>query len=163
MKSTTVFVNGIERRVTLGADGQFRIDDASGSAAIAKVCNGRYSVVIDGAQYTVELSGGCHGTYEVASSGEIFEVNIIDARRLARSAAGLAADGPQTIVAAMPGKVVEVKVAVGSVVNKGDGVVVVEAMKMQNELKAVKDGTVVAVNVSAGDSVAQGNALVVID
>lgn len=163
MKSTTVIVSGIERRVTIDADGLFQIDDASGSAAIAKVTDGSYSVVIEGAQHTVTVGSSGNGTYEVASRGETFEIKIIDPRRLARSGAGLSADGPQTIIAPMPGKVVEVKVTVGDVVNKGDGVVVVEAMKMQNELKAAKAGTVVSVNVSAGDSVAPGSALVVID
>ena len=163
MKSTTVIVNGIERQVTIDADGLFRIDDASGSAAIAKAADGSYSVIIDGAQHTVTVGSSGNGTYEVASRGGTFEVKIVDPRRLARGGAGLAADGPQTIVAPMPGKVVEVKVTVGDVVNKGDGVVVVEAMKMQNALKTAKDGTVVSVNVSAGDSVAPGNPLVVID
>ncbi len=163
MKSTTVIVDGIERLVTLDADGRFQIDHASGNAALAPVGYGRFSVVVDGDQYVVNAGHIGNGTYEAATRDRLFQIEIVDPRRLARGGAGLAAAGPQTIVAPMPGKVIEVKVTPGDAVHAGDGVVVVEAMKMQNELKAAKDGTVVSVKVSAGDSVAPGSALVVID
>ena len=63
----------------------------------------------------------------------------------------------------MPGRIVRVKVSVGDAVAAGDGLVVVEAMKMQNELKAPKAGTVTAVEVAEGGSVAAGEVLVVVE
>jgi biotin carboxyl carrier protein len=63
----------------------------------------------------------------------------------------------------MPGKVVRVLVAAGAPVAAGDGVLVVEAMKMQNEMKSPKAGIVLAVNVQAGDTVNRGDVLAVIE
>ncbi|MBW3631158.1 MAG: biotin/lipoyl-binding protein, partial [Gemmatimonadetes bacterium] len=62
----------------------------------------------------------------------------------------------KTVVAPMPGKVLKVEVAVGDLVKAGQGVVIVEAMKMENELKAPVDGTVVSVSVEAGQTVEKG-------
>ncbi|MBK6587173.1 MAG: hypothetical protein IPG22_02470 [Acidobacteria bacterium] len=63
----------------------------------------------------------------------------------------------------MPGKVVRVLVAQGDTVQKGDGVVVVEAMKMQNEMKSPKDGVIAAIKAAEGDTVGAGDVLVVIE
>ena len=63
----------------------------------------------------------------------------------------------------MPGKVVKVQVEAGASVEKGAGVIVVEAMKMQNEMKSPRAGTVVSVNVKAGDTVNAGDVLAVLD
>ena len=63
----------------------------------------------------------------------------------------------------MPGRVVRLLVAVGDEVEEGQGVVVIEAMKMQNELKSPKPGRVVRVGVSVGDTVASGDVLVVVE
>ena len=70
--------------------------------------------------------------------------------------------GGGTLVAPMPGKVVEVKVKVADTVTAGDGIIVVEAMKMQNELAAEITGTVREVKVAAGQTVEGGQVLVVI-
>lgn len=156
-----VIVNGRERQAALEADGRFLIDGQEGRADIAALGAGAYSVVIGGGQHTVHLERDADGWRADTREGS-FAVEIIDPRRLGRGGAGPAAAGPQTITAPMPGKVVEVKAAPGDAVRAGDGVIVVEAMKMQNELKAAKDGVVTAVNVSAGDSVAPGSALVTI-
>jgi biotin carboxyl carrier protein len=63
----------------------------------------------------------------------------------------------------MPGRVVRLLVAVGDEVEEGQGVVVIEAMKMQNELKSPKPGRVVRVGVSVGDTVASGDVLLVVE
>jgi biotin carboxyl carrier protein len=77
--------------------------------------------------------------------------------------AGGAGQGPQRIVAPMPGKVVKVLVQRGSQVAARQGVVIVEAMKMENELRAQRAGTVSDVKVAEGSSVEAGAVLVVID
>jgi biotin carboxyl carrier protein len=63
----------------------------------------------------------------------------------------------------MPGRVVRLLVGVGDEVTEGQGVVVIEAMKMQNELKSPKAGRVVRVGVAVGDTVGSGNVLVVVE
>jgi biotin carboxyl carrier protein len=91
-------------------------------------------------------------------------IKIIDPKRL-RS--GQNSDGHHhgvaEIVAPMPGKVVRVQVEAGATVEKGAGVVVVEAMKMQNEMKAPRGGVVVSVNVKPGDTVNAGDVLAVLE
>ena len=70
--------------------------------------------------------------------------------------------GSSTITAPMPGKVLDVKVSAGSVVKSGDLVLLLEAMKMENEIFAPADGTVADVRVRSGDSVNTGDVLVVL-
>jgi biotin carboxyl carrier protein len=90
------------------------------------------------------------------------DVRIVDPKRRSASADG-AGEGRQTLVAPMPGKVVAIVAAAGSAVERGQGVVVVEAMKMQNEVKAPKAGLVTEVRVSVGDTVNAGQALATIE
>jgi biotin carboxyl carrier protein len=80
-----------------------------------------------------------------------------------RAGAAIAAGGPQRIVAPMPGKVVRILVAPGDTVTARQGLVVVEAMKMENELRAVREGRVVSVAVAEGQSVDAGAVLAVVE
>lgn len=103
-------------------------------------------------------------TFEVSIHGHNHAVTIVDPKRL-RS--GQNSDrhhhGVAEILAPMPGKVVRVQVEAGATIEKGAGVVVVEAMKMQNEMKSPRAGVVVAMNVKAGDTVNAGDVLAVIE
>ena len=91
-------------------------------------------------------------------------IQIIDPRRLRSGQnSGGHHHGVAQIVAQMPGKVVKVQVEAGATVEKGVGVVVVEAMKMQNEMKSPRAGMVVSVNVKPGDTVNAGDVLFVLD
>lgn len=92
------------------------------------------------------------------------EVAIADPKRLrGSSAAGDAASGKVEIKTAMPGKVVRILKTAGDAVEKGEGVIVVEAMKMQNEMKSLKEGIIKEIMVSDGDTVSAGDVLVVIE
>ena len=93
-----------------------------------------------------------------------YAVTLTDPKRLRGAAAASAhADGAARIVAPMPGKVVRVLVAKGESVEAGAGIVVVEAMKMQNEMKAPKAGTVVTLNVEVGTTVNGGDVLAIVE
>lgn len=93
-----------------------------------------------------------------------FAVALTDPKRLrSTAAAGGQADGAARIVAPMPGKIVRVLVEEGAQVETGAGIIVVEAMKMQNEMKAPKAGVVAAVNVEVGATVNGGDVLAVIE
>lgn len=93
-----------------------------------------------------------------------YPVTLTDPKRLrAAAAAGGNSDGAARIVAPMPGKVVRVLVEPGAQVEAGAGVIVVEAMKMQNEMKAPKAGVVAALNVAVGATVNGGDVLAVIE
>jgi len=92
------------------------------------------------------------------------EITISDPKRLRGSnAAGASADGVAEIKTAMPGKLVRVLTEVGAEINKGDAVLVVEAMKMQNEMKSPKDGVVKEIRFAEGATVNAGDVLAVIE
>ena len=75
---------------------------------------------------------------------------------------GAAASGPQTVTAEMPGKVLKLEVAVGEAVSAGQGIVIVEAMKMENEITSPIDGVVREIGVSEGQTVEAGAMLFVV-
>lgn len=100
----------------------------------------------------------------VVIDGHTFDVTIIDPKRLRSGQnSGGHHQGVAQIVAPMAGKVVRVQVEAGATVEKGVGVVVVEAMKMQNEMKSPRAGVVVSVNVEPGDTVNAGDVLAVLE
>lgn len=102
--------------------------------------------------------------FQAHARGDSFNIKLIDPKRLRGSGGGAEHDdGAAEIRTAMPGKVVRLLLETGAEVSKGDGVIVVEAMKMQNELKAPKDGTVKEIKVSEGATVAAGEVLAVIE
>ena len=102
---------------------------------------------------------------EVVLGGVRYDVGVIDERdkamRLLRGAAAGAGAG-EVISTSMPGKVVALLVAEGEPVTAGQGVIVIEAMKMENELKAAHDGVVERIPVAVGDAVEAGAELVII-
>jgi len=120
---------------------------------------GVLSLVVEGRQYCCVLDGDA-----VLIAGRRFEFEIADPRSLqGRRGAGGGAAGPRTVKAPMPGRVVRVLVAVGDDVAEQQGVVAIEAMKMQNELKSPKAGRVVRVAIAVGDTVGAGDVLVVVE
>jgi biotin carboxyl carrier protein len=122
-----------------------------------------HSIIINGKSHDVRMNEG-NGVYVIQLSGEIFEVVVEDerTRRLAGLRSGASATGEAIIKAPMPGVVVEVLVTPGQTVEQGEVVVILESMKMQNELKAPRPGEVHAVRVGAGDKVDQNVIMVTI-
>lgn len=120
---------------------------------------GRYSVLLDGRSYTaVAIPGG-----GIAVNGRVYEVEVVDPRVFrARGAAGRAG-GRQSIAAQMPGRVIRVLVEAGQDVEAGQGLIVVEAMKMQNEMRSPAAGKVMEVRIGTGQAVIAGQILMVID
>lgn len=121
------------------------------------------SVVIDGIAYEVKRERTPTDLHLWVKNSR-FGVEVRDPRSLRSRKAGAAGgEGPQKVLAPMPGKVVRVLLTAGSAVEVGQGVVVVEAMKMQNELKSAKKGTVKQVLVAEGASVTAGEVLAIIE
>ncbi len=93
-----------------------------------------------------------------------FEVKIIDPKNLRGMAAQAANnEGISEIKTAMPGKIVRILSEIGAEVKQGDGIIIVEAMKMQNEMKSPKDGTVKEIKFEVGKTVNAGDVLAVIE
>lgn len=134
------------------------------------VASGRVSARIGTRSYELEAREIEPGSYLFFFNGRVREfrvddtIKIIDPRRLRSGQnSGGHHHGVAQIVAPMPGKVVKVQVEAGATVEKGVGVIVVEAMKMQNEMKAPRAGVVVSVNVKPGDTVNAGDVLAELD
>lgn len=120
---------------------------------------GVMSLIVEGRQYRCVLDGD-----GVVIGGRRFGFEVEDPRSLQgrRGGAG-GAQGPRPVKAPMPGRVVRLLVKVADEVTEGQGVVVIEAMKMQNELKASKAGRVAKVGVAVGDTVGSGDVLLVVE
>jgi biotin carboxyl carrier protein len=102
--------------------------------------------------------------FQVKAGNSEFEINLIDPKRLRGASAGAEhGDGLAEIKTAMPGKVVRVLTEPGAEIKTGEGVVVVEAMKMQNEMKSPKDGVVREIRFAEGATVNAGDILAVIE
>jgi biotin carboxyl carrier protein len=155
-KTYTIEIND-DRHVTV--DGRtFPIDFAAISA------QSLFSLLIDGKSFEgfVENEGD---EWRVILRGDLYEAKVVDERavRLAKSAGGVVAPaGDFHLKAPMPGLVVAVPVIEGQSVKKGDILVILESMKMQNELKSPRDGTVARVKVKGGDTVEQNQVMVTI-
>jgi biotin carboxyl carrier protein len=127
-------------------------------ADIVEIEPGVYSLLADGNSYEARVVGD-----EIAIGGVRFRFEIEDPRQWKRSAREADAHGRASIHAAMPGKVVRVLVSRGDEVTAGQGILVIEAMKMQNELKAPRAGRVTDIEVKENDSVNAGALLAVIE
>jgi biotin carboxyl carrier protein len=159
-------LNGVANRIELLAgapDCSFRLCDGPARAAHVEVpVPGIYSVLMDGRVYDAWVEESPAGLV-IVIDGYRFEAVVRDPRRFSRQARGGGADGIQSLLAPMPGKVVRVLAAPGDAVEAGQGVVVVEAMKMQNELKAPRAGRVLAIAAKEGATVAAGDVLATIE
>ena len=148
---------------------------------------GRVFAKVDGREYELDVHCNSSGVMLRTGEGKVFDcrvegkpssgqpvdvfvgthryaVALTDPKRLrGMAASGIHADGAARILAPMPGKVVRVLVEQGAHVEAGAGMIVVEAMKMQNEMKAPKAGVVTALNVSVGTTVNGGDVLAVIE
>ena len=162
----------VHRVVIEPADGptryRVRVDDAEAvvlDACVAGEANGAatWSLrdVATGVVTTAAVTLGPSGGGEAVVDSHAVPVALANRRRRARAILG-AGNGDQRIVAPMPGKVVKLLVAVGDAVEPRQGIVVVEAMKMENELTVTRAGTVTEVTVSEGTSVEAGRLLVVV-
>lgn len=118
------------------------------------------SVLVDGASHDLTLEKTAEG-FAVVVRGDRFDVDIKDAVKGAALGA-VAHKGPLKLTAPMPGKIVKVLVAPGDVVEAGRGVLVMEAMKMENELKTIRPGTVQEIKVKEGQAVEMGALLLII-
>jgi biotin carboxyl carrier protein len=124
------------------------------------------TLMVDGQVFDCRVEGQpvSGQSVDVVVGTDQYAVTLTDPKRLRGAAAASAsADGAARIVAPMPGKIVRVLVAQGETVEAGAGIVVVEAMKMQNEMKAPKAGTVVTLNVEVGSTVNGGDVLAIIE
>jgi biotin carboxyl carrier protein len=147
----------------LGSSWTVFVDGKVLSADLAR-SGDRWSMIVERASYEFAIESRGHGSHLVHVDGHAVPVTVLTpGRRLSRGHTGMTATtGPIAVAAPMPGRVVKVLVKAGDEVAARQGLVVVEAMKMENELRAPRAGTVVEVRVREGAPVEANVVLVVI-
>ena len=139
---------------------KYTIDGNKYEVAINEVGETTAKVTVNGTEYTVEWE-------KPVEEKPVVKVQPVATKPAAATAAAPApAAAPvsgNAIKTPLPGVIIDVKVNVGDTVKKGDTVVVLEAMKMENNINADRDGKVVAIQVAKGDTVADGAALIVLE
>jgi glutaconyl-CoA/methylmalonyl-CoA decarboxylase subunit gamma len=136
------------------------IGDRSYHVDVARLRGGHYSLRLGGNQHEVTVQRRADGTYEVTSPHGAVAVEAADPlAHLAAQTTAKASRRRQRVTAYMPGRVVTLLVAEGQTVRAGEGILVLEAMKMQNEILAEHDGTVTRIHVEPGQPVDGGDPL----
>ena len=132
---------------------------------IRELAGGQYLLLVNGRVRKARVERRQGSTLRQVRSkslwaGMTYEITLVDPKRL-RTGDTTAAHGAGTaqIISPMPGRVVRVLVERGAQVEAGAGVIVVEAMKMQNEMKSPKAGTVISINAEVGSTVSAGDVL----
>jgi biotin carboxyl carrier protein len=168
-------INGHEHRLDLtpGRILSCRLDGLPFEAEAAEAGPGVYSLLIGGKSFhvriapAVERTGGMtapdSNLYSAEIDGASYTVSVGDPRRWNRSRSAMAPEGRQQITAPMPGKVVHLLVVEGQQVEAGHGLIVIEAMKMQNEIRCRAAGTIGRLLVREGQAVTAGESLLIIE
>ena len=139
----------------------FTVEGRLVEADAIKISRGAYSILLGGRSLEVTVEEASNGLL-VRTNGREFQVEIFDPRSWRRGrGVGIELEGRQQLVAPMPGKIVRVLVAAGQQVTAGEGLLVIEAMKMQNEIRSPKSGTVEKV-AREGQTVNAGEVLAVV-
>lgn len=152
-------VDAMKRHAMVG--GKLRKFELPEGGAV-EIGPGVYSVLLGEQSHEVRIIEG-RDSLAVEVNGRAVEIRLLDPRESASSTGAGEQSGRRDVRAPMPGKVVCVLVEEGASVVTGQGLVVVEAMKMQNELKSPKTGRVLKISARAGATVAAGEALVTLE
>ena len=157
-----------------GQDGEIEFTQTNGAAQLKRGAQtelaqisqpepGLFTVLLNQRVYRCWLSAQTDGAHEVIVNGRRFAFTVRDKKHLRGSTGGGVTDGKAVLAAPMPGKVVRLLCAVGAEVTAQQGLLVVEAMKMQNEVQAPKAGKIVELRVTEGQTVNAGETLVVVE
>lgn len=159
-----VSVDGVEFRVDVRReDGRFRVS-LNGEEVHVEVAHGQDSqlmLIVEGRPFAVVTESD----NQVLVNGEAYTVDVVDEqiKRMMKASPQLAHKKELAVKAVMPGLVMEVNVQEGARVKVGDGLLIIEAMKMQNEIRSVRDGVVKKIGVTPGQTVNTGDVLLIID
>lgn len=164
MKYITV-VNDEEFIIEIDQESRIRVNDEEYEIDFQQLTeDGVLSLLLD--NRSLEAVVEAHDNlWQVLMKGDLYSVQVQDERayRLAQARGVATGGGDATIRSPMPGLIVDIPLAEGDEVFKGDKIVILESMKMENELRATVDGIVSRILVSKGDSVEKGQDLVVIE
>jgi biotin carboxyl carrier protein len=162
-----VSISGKSRIVELARDAdrwRITLDGLPVDADATEIAPNIFSILINGQSHEVRVTPSAgNGTLTLQTAHHEFTAQVIDPRAWrGRRHGTIEAEGRQQIVAPMPGKVVRILVQAGDTVEAGQGLLVVEAMKMQNEVRSPKSGTVERLLAKEGQPVNVGDVLCIV-
>lgn len=160
-----VTVNDQRYMIEVNQDGQITVDGQVVLVEFSRIGDTGLHLLLVNNESFEGLVEEHEDVWQVLFRGDLYEVQVADERaQLMRARAHMSVpeSGELPIKAPMPGLVVNIPVEVGQEVIKGDNLVILESMKMENELKAPRDGRVERINVKVGSSVEQHQTLIVI-
>jgi biotin carboxyl carrier protein len=162
-----VLINSTRRIVDLERDAnrwRISLDGEAIDADAVEIAPNIFSILLNGKSHEVRVTPSTSGALTLQTAHQEFTAEVIDPRAWrGRRHGALEAEGRQQILAPMPGKIIRVLVRTGETVETGQGLLVVEAMKMQNEIRSPKSGTVERLLVKEGQPVNAGEILAWID
>lgn len=149
--------------VRSGESWKAKLDGREVPLDVVATQSGVFSILVNGRSYEIKQEVSPAGV-NIVVGNQRFPASVSDPRSYrSRRRAAAGGEGPKKVTAPMPGKVVRILAAAGTEVEAGQGVIVIEAMKMQNELKSPKKGTVKQVIVTEGAAVDAGQVLAEIE
>jgi biotin carboxyl carrier protein len=150
--------------LALSPDGtvRLRVDGVEREASAIEVMPGVWSVLLDGRSFEARVISA-NGEVVVEIAGRRYPVTVEDPRRNRPKGQAGAGEGRLSLTAPMPGKVVRVLASEGDEIAAGAGVAVIEAMKMQNEIRTPRAGRVTSLPVREGDTLAAGAVVAVVE
>ena len=168
MNQTTTWINidGLLHKVVLLADGTAQVDGRPIPVDIRSIAPGVVSILMtlpDGTTRSFRCIADAGDDPAVLIDGQRIPYRVADPRSLRAISSSAADSGPRPLKSPMPGRIVRVLVAPGDIVVAGQGCIVIEAMKMQNELKAAKSGTIARLSATVGETVPTGTTLLIIE
>jgi biotin carboxyl carrier protein len=162
-----VVINGARRTVELERNSdrwRISLDGENIGADALEIAPNIFSILLNGNSHEVRVTPTSAGALTLQTGHQEFTAEVVDPRAWrGRRHGALEAEGRQQILAPMPGKIVRVLVQAGDKVEAGQGLLVVEAMKMQNEIRSPKSGTVERLLAKEGQPVNAGAVLAWID
>ncbi len=159
-------INDKQFEIEITSDDKVLVNGEERDVNFLSLSGDLFSIITEYQSHEVVVDEGDGDEIDVLLGGRLYNINVLDERSqllLSRRGGGDVDSGEISIRAPMPGLVVDVPVAEGAEVSKGQTVLILESMKMQNELKAPRDGVVQRVSVETGQSVEQNKVLVTIN
>lgn len=156
-------INDVTFEIEINNDGDVFVNGEKRDVDFLPLGETLYSIITENTSLEVLVDNVNNSEHEVSIKGRLYTVDVFDERAIllgSRRGDNFNDSGEISIKSPMPGLIVDVPVSEGDTVSKGQTIIILESMKMQNELKAPRDGTVQRIGVKAGESVEQNKVLI---
>lgn len=162
MKYVTI-INKQQFEVEILSDGSLLLNGKPHKVDFLALSNSLYSMLKDDRSYEMAVEDGGGGQYEILLSGRLYEAQVLDERAMLmlNRKGGLKLNSGE-LISPMPGLIVDVLAAPGTIVAEGQTLVILESMKMQNELKSPRAGVIKSIHIHKGQTVDKGTLLIIV-